>query len=156
MKISWLTLENLDSMVEIIHQCRQVMNLQAELAWSRDSISKAMDTGKVLGALQDQPGERLMGFVLFMPLGPEPAVCLEIWCLATHPEFQGQGVMGRLLKEAQQLAPEIWLEVHERNQYAIGFYKNKGFQQVGIRKRYYEDGGDAWLFSWKDEKHEQF
>jgi ribosomal protein S18 acetylase RimI-like enzyme len=43
--------------------------------------------------------------------------------------------------------------VHEANQNAIKFYKNKGFQQLGIRKKYYKDGGAALLFSWVKGKH---
>ncbi len=133
----------------IVDQCRKSLGLRAELAWTRENLESAMNTGKALGALEE---EKLMAFILFIEIGGLLPDAVEIWCLATHPEFQGRGIMGALLIEIQNTFGEVWLEVHERNLKALEFYKNKGFQQVGLRKRYYDDGADALLLSWSSKK----
>lgn len=141
--------QDLDSMVNIVQRCRDILGLKAELSWTRESLNDAMKTGKVLGAFKNS---QLIAFVLFMELGGVLAESVEVWCLATDPESQGRGIMGVLLGEVQKTVNEIWLEVHERNMRALEFYKNKGFQQVGLRKRYYDDGADALLLSWSSKK----
>jgi ribosomal-protein-alanine N-acetyltransferase len=148
--IRWIGIESLAGIVAIVQDCRQALDLKAELAWSAEALQNSMETGRVLGAFE---GERLVGFILFIDLSQNVCGHVEIWCLATHPNFHGQGVMGALLNELRTIAKEIWLEVHEHNSGALKFYKNKGFQEVGLRKRYYEDGGDAVLLSWTGEKH---
>jgi ribosomal protein S18 acetylase RimI-like enzyme len=163
-------LQDLDAMTQIIHSCRSLLNLESEIRWNKESLQQAMiqSSGQVLGAYHLN---ELVGFVLFKELSGTESInkdrllkfsamneekiissCLEIWCLATLPIYQGQGVMGTLLKELKATTREIWLEVHELNTKAINFYKNQTFQQVGSRSNYYKDGKNALLFTWKAEQ----
>jgi ribosomal-protein-alanine N-acetyltransferase len=140
-------------MTEIIDACRRVLSLEAELNWSEASLGEAVTLGRVLGAFD---GGRLVGFVLYLEVSmgtDEPEKGAEILCLATHPHFHGKGIMSRLIETLRSQVSEIWLEVHEANNLALTFYKNKGFQELGRRKRYYKDGGDALLFTWAKGKH---
>lgn len=168
MNIYESNLQDLEAMTQIVHSCREHLNLESEIRWSKESLQQAMTQSsvQVLGAYHLK---ELMGFVLFKELSGVPLIkdrmlefgavngekiissCLEIWCLATLPIYQGQGVMGTLLKELKATTREIWLEVHELNTKAINFYKNQVFQQVGSRSNYYKDGKKALLFTWKAE-----
>ena len=40
-------------------------------------------------------------------------------------------------------AREIFLEVREDNPVARGVYQHFGFEEIGVRRRYYDDGTDA-------------
>ena len=76
----------------------------------------------------------------------------EVIVIATHPNFQGQGNASTLIKKAIILAKEnnikkLHLEVSEKNQTAISFYKKHNFNQVGKRKDYYKKGEHAVLFA---------
>lgn len=94
------------------------------------------------------PSGRVLGFVAVMPL-PQ---AWEISLLATHPDYQKQGVMRSLLRawrmEASHQEVEVWLEVHENNGPARTLYQNLGFRLVGRRPKYYADGGAALLMTW--------
>lgn len=150
MILEWLDSHQLEAMAAIVADCRLQMGLAAELNWNVNTLGEAMVSGKVLGALVKP---ELLGFVLLIETGSEAVGWeAEIWCLATHPSHQGRGVMSALLAELQKKYVNVWLEVHERNYTALAFYKSKGFQQLGRRKRYYSDGGDALLFSWSSKK----
>lgn len=140
---------NIDEMVVIIDECRLLNNLDAELAWNRHSLLDSLKNGKSLGVYA---GDELLGFIVYTEFLGSCSLGAEVWCLATKPRFQGRGIMTSLLKGLQTQFAEIWLEVHEANSLALKFYKDKGFQQVGLRKRYYKDGKDALLLSWSSKK----
>jgi ribosomal-protein-alanine N-acetyltransferase len=75
---------------------------------------------------------------------------MHILDVAVHPGHRRCGV-GRLLlqhilAEARQNgACSASLEVRVSNQPAIALYQALGFQQAAIRRRYYENGEDAFL-----------
>ncbi len=65
--------------------------------------------------------------------------------LCVHPSFQrcgyGRRILNHLLKLAKQKQVEIiFLEVRPSNQAAINLYQQIGFNQVGMRKKYYPNG----------------
>src|SRR5262249_52492741 len=63
----------------------------------------------------------------------------EIFNLAVVPEFRRRGAAGDLLQSSLGAAkPVIFLEVRESNRAARALYKSLGFQEVGVRKQYYE------------------
>jgi ribosomal-protein-alanine N-acetyltransferase len=75
---------------------------------------------------------------------------VHILDVAVHPTHRRQGV-GKLLlqyslQEGQQGgAHSASLEVRRSNLPAIALYQSFGFREVGVRRRYYENGEDALL-----------
>lgn len=64
----------------------------------------------------------------------------EILNLAVSPEFRRHGVARELMARFAGQAPgSIFLEVRKSNTAAQCFYKSMGFQEVVLRRRYYED-----------------
>lgn len=64
------------------------------------------------------------------------------------PELQGQGVgsllMDQMISETEGFGARVWiLEVRAGNAPAIKLYEKYGFQRIGLRKKYYENGEDA-------------
>lgn len=55
-----------------------------------------------------------------------------MWKLYVHPEHQGLGIGSRLLAEIEALVEgdELWLEVVDGNDAAVGFYEAHGFVEV--------------------------
>ena len=75
--------------------------------------------------------------------------------IAVQPSRQRQGVGHQLLAHFEEQARAhnlraLTLEVRESNQAAINFYRNRGFQQTGLRKNYYRTSSlgreDALIF----------
>ena len=69
---------------------------------------------------------------------------VEILNLCVDPDFQGNGLGGRLLSHIVSLAnknraEKILLDVRASNVVAISLYKKFDFKKVGIRKNYYRD-----------------
>ena len=72
--------------------------------------------------------------------------------LAVSPRNRRKGYADVLLhyavvKSLENGANYLTLEVNEKNQAAITLYEKHGFQQVGKRRKYYEDRDDALVLS---------
>ncbi len=68
--------------------------------------------------------------------------------LAVLPEYRRRGIGEAMLRicEEQVNLPLIRLCVRQSNQPAIELYKNSGYQQVDVWKKYYRGGENALIF----------
>jgi [ribosomal protein S18]-alanine N-acetyltransferase len=79
----------------------------------------------------------------------------HIMVIAVHPDYQRRG-LGRLMLAALLMAAvqrgleRATLEVRLSNEGAIGLYHQFGFEDVGVRRRYYADTGEDALIMWLD------
>lgn len=72
----------------------------------------------------------------------------DVISIAVRENCRRAGVGGKLLKSVLKQKTELFLEVRESNAQAISFYKNNGFNSVGIRKKYYPDSENAIIMSY--------
>ncbi|MEU4578211.1 MULTISPECIES: ribosomal protein S18-alanine N-acetyltransferase [Nonomuraea] len=130
-------------------------DLPAVMAIERATFPRdAWSEGMMRGELADQPRtrhyvvalveEQIVGYA-GLAVAADQADVQTIAVLDTH---RGTGVGGAmlsaLLQEAgRRGAREIFLEVREDNPVARGVYTHFGFEEIGTRRRYYEDGTDA-------------
>lgn len=68
----------------------------------------------------------------------------EIYNIVTSKLNQGMGIGTNLIHHlidlmSQRDVSDLWLEVRENNLEAISFYKNVGFELIGLRKNYYKN-----------------
>lgn len=110
--------------------CGQILALPGVEAW--------------LACVSDVP----VGFIISRHVLDEG----EVLSLGVHPQWQRQGLAHRLLSHlinrARQEAATLFLEVRLSNEAAFALYGRCGFQQVAVRRRYYDDGEDARLLRW--------
>ncbi|MER6002986.1 ribosomal protein S18-alanine N-acetyltransferase [Nonomuraea angiospora] len=72
----------------------------------------------------------------------------DVQTIAVLEKHQGTGIGGALLTEllaeaGRRGAQEIFLEVRADNPRAQAVYRHYGFEEIGTRRRYYDDGTDA-------------
>jgi [ribosomal protein S18]-alanine N-acetyltransferase len=84
-----------------------------------------------------------VGYVDFWIVGPE----VNLLNVAVDPDCRRQGLARRLLGRMEGRAREveaeaIFLEVRRGNDGARALYQREGYDQIGIRKRYYSDTGE--------------
>lgn len=107
--------------------------------WGADAIRLMLEMPGAFAV--HRPGR---GFVLVRVAAEEA----EILTLAVHPGSRRQGHGRALLGDAMvgaaaRGARAMFLEVAESNAAARALYAAAGFTEVGRRRRYYPDGGDA-------------
>jgi ribosomal-protein-alanine N-acetyltransferase len=74
----------------------------------------------------------------------------DVMTVAVAPEHQGRGLGRRLTQAlvdvaAAEGAGQLLLEVRADNLPAQRLYQRLGFERIAVRRRYYQDGGDAWI-----------
>jgi len=91
-------------------------------------------------------GEKLLGYLVAYHTSDE----LHIANIAVAEEERRRGIGSLLIEKTIELAKNlkvlrIFLEVRPSNLAAINLYKKFGFEIVGRRNHYYQDGEDALL-----------
>jgi ribosomal-protein-alanine N-acetyltransferase len=112
-------------------------------AWSVMMFAAQLGQPGVLALLEEDGG------LIVMRMAADEA---EILTLGVAPDARRRGV-GRALVEAgcgaarDADAVKVFLEVAAGNAAARALYQGCGFSEIGIRRRYYADGGDALLMA---------
>lgn len=65
----------------------------------------------------------------------------------SHARRRGVGTALMQAIHEHALGQAVWLEVRAGNESAQQFYMGLGYEQIGLRARYYRDGEDAILMS---------
>ena len=89
-------------------------------------------------------GDEVIGYAGIFHAGADA----DIQTIAVRPGEQCQGIGRMLLRELiaaahQSGATSLLLEVRADNSPAIAMYRDEGFDQISLRRRYYPDGSDA-------------
>ncbi len=142
-------------------------------AWSRGMLASELDrpagsflvarahpdAGADPDAAQGRAAAVERGRAAPRPLNPTPSIVgyaialragdvLEVLKVAVDPAGRRCGAGRRLvaaLHAAAGWADEAWLEVRTDNPGARALYLACGYEDAGVRKRYYADGCDAWV-----------
>jgi ribosomal-protein-alanine acetyltransferase len=115
-------------------------------AWSRETMLAELANPNAFYLVAGRE-ERLEGYAgLLAPRGAEQA---DVQTIAVAESVRGNGLgralMNIMLSEARsRRASEVFLEVRADNPGARKLYESLGFEQITIRKKYYQpDGVDA-------------
>lgn len=111
--------------------------------WTREQYERALGDNPAFAAYGAYAGGGLAGYVAFYHTADE----LEILNVAVEPALRGRGLATAILREVLREARErsikkSCLEVRRGNIPAVRLYSSAGFEQVGVRKRYYSDTGE--------------
>lgn len=82
----------------------------------------------------------------------------HITTIALHPRYRGRGLGELMLSSLIQIAYSIsarsmTLEVRVTNAVAQNLYRKYGFQEAGVRRRYYSDNNEDALIMWTEPIH---
>ena len=110
-------------------------------AWSAAQINSllAQPFNHIIYAT-DELNQRLVGYCFYSHIFEDA----EILKIGTCRDYQKQGIASQLLTAMAQMcqtmgAERMLLEVREDNHAAIAFYQKHGFEQIAVRKNYYDN-----------------
>ncbi|NEG69051.1 ribosomal-protein-alanine N-acetyltransferase [Bifidobacterium sp. BRDM6] len=146
---------------------RRLAALESDLfgrgAWSENAVRQeldapartyllAVDRGDDDGAADGNSavdGDMIVGYAGFWYDGDDA----ELMTIGVARDRQRRGIASRLLDALlddarRRGAARMLLEVRVDNDPAIGLYRSRGFERLGLRKRYYQpEGIDAYTMS---------
>lgn len=122
---------------EDIEQVAEIEKQVFSMPWSKQGFSDALDQDTIFVVAKCQ--QKVLGYCGMYCSFEEG----EITNVAVSPESRKQGIGKKIISELLKMAQEkkitrIVLEVRVSNQPAIQLYETFGFQNIGIRKRFYE------------------
>lgn len=121
----------------------EIEKLSFPTPWSRRLFLNELANPDSQIVLAKDDVDTILGYICFWTVADET----HIMTLAVHPEFRKQGIGKKLFAFALEFSEAsgvnyFALEVRERNNAALEFYKRFGFRVAGIRKGYYRDTGE--------------
>lgn len=121
-----------------------IEKLSFPIAWGEGSFKKELEENKLARYLVAVDGDAVVGYIGAWAVLDE----VHITTFAVDPTRRNLRIGRRLLAALLRNAIEEggrWtvLEVRESNASAIHLYESFGFRQVGVRKKYYENGENA-------------
>lgn len=115
--------------------------------WSDGEFAALLAQDTVFGFAVRETGNRkagLLGFILARHAADEGEVLTVAVARSHRRRGLGWKLMDAVLRELHaRRASALFLEVDETNAAAIALYKRLGFDQVGVRPRYYQTADKA-------------
>ena len=116
--------------------------------WRERAFRAELDNGHFYLGAYDENGQ-LVGYAGLAINGRAPDFEGSVQTIAVDSDWQGRGVgkalFEALLARAAPVAAPVFLEVRTDNDRAIAMYRSRGFEQLGLRRRYYQpSGADAY------------
>ncbi|EKY22202.1 ribosomal protein S18-alanine N-acetyltransferase [Clostridium celatum] len=121
------------------------------IPWTLDSINNELNNPLAKYVIaQDLSTNEVIGFVGMWIIAGEG----DITNIAVNSSYRKQGIASNLFSKLIEFSKEfnctdITLEVRASNTPAQNLYKKFGFQEEGIRKKYYSDNGEDAIIMWK-------
>ena len=142
---------------EDVPQIHAIEKLCFAMPWSEESILHDVKENVVASWLVLDDGEgRVLAYAGMWFVLDEAHICN----VAVHPDCRRLGYGRRIFEALMQLAQDnsmamMTLEVRRSNLPAQSLYHACGFQDVGYRKRYYEDNREDALIMYKEFVYDQ-
>ena len=112
--------------------------------WSWEMFASELEVGNHYVVHRDSDGV-IDGYAGLAIIGDEA----EVHTIGVRPDAQGTGLGRKLLRQLMSAAGDrrLLLEVRTDNAAAIALYASEGFSTLGVRRRYYHSGADAYTMA---------
>ena len=132
LKITSMTEKHIPALAELERLCFST-------PWTEQGLREELDN-RTAHFIVAEIGNQVAGYMgVFV-------VCESCYVsdIAVYPQFRRQGVASALIKKASADAAvlgaqSISLEVRPSNEAAVKLYRSLGFDDIGLRKRFYRD-----------------
>jgi ribosomal-protein-alanine N-acetyltransferase len=125
---------------EDVAQVAVILREAPEAAQWPESELRSMGYLSGLRAFVSESLAGITGVVIGRQVAEEAEILNLAVRVSARRRGEGTALVGRILDEfAGQGVSRVFLEVRESNATAVGFYERLGFQQVGVRRNYYQD-----------------
>ena len=106
--------------------------------WTRGNFADALNSGYVCSV--DDEGGGIRGYAILMPAADEAELLNIGVAQAEQRKGLGRAMLSEMLNlaRAKQLR-RVFLEVRSSNAAAISLYRSAGFNEIGIRRDYYQN-----------------
>lgn len=130
---------------------KQIINL-VDFIWTKDQVIAAKENSYNYYYLLSDKNE-LIALINYQVISGE----YDLELIVVDSKRRGQGIGRKLLENwLSEIGDgsDVYLEVNAKNGHAHNLYLSVGFSEVGCRKNYYQDGGDAIMMKYEKREKE--
>jgi ribosomal-protein-alanine N-acetyltransferase len=129
--------------LEDVEQVIAIDRVSFSLPWPERSFRYELKDNPASRCWVAEAHGKIVGMIVVWLIVDEAHVAT----IATHPEFRRQGIAKQLLSHAlrhlsMEGARSSFLEVRQSNIAAQEMYRKLGFEETGLRQRYYKDNDE--------------
>ncbi len=129
--------------LEDIEQVIAIDRVSFSLPWPERSFRFELTDNPASRCWVSEVDGKIVGLIVVWLIVDE----VHVATIATHPEFRRQGIAKNLLSHALQHmstegAQSCFLEVRASNLAAQEMYRKFGYEESGVRRRYYRDNDE--------------
>ena len=115
-------------------------------SWNERQFTDALKNSRSIFFAAREHGD-LLAFMLAEDLVDS----VNLLLIATDKNFRNKNIASNLMLELEKITKnkkinKIWLDVKENNFSAINFYKKNNFENIYLRRNYYQNGISALIF----------
>ena len=126
-----------------LDQVTELDRASFSLPWPESSFKYEIEKNEASRCWVAESGSKIVGMIVTWLIVDE----VHVATFAVSPTLRRQGIAQRLLTHTlmdayKHGARKAFLEVREGNLPARGLYKKFGFEEAGLRKKYYQDNGE--------------
>lgn len=119
--------------------------------WSKESFTMEIKKNLLAYYIVAEIDGKIVGYGGFWNIVDEA----HITNIAVDPEYRGKGIGNFIVEKLIDVCKErgilrMTLEVRKSNYIAQALYKKYGFEECGIRPRYYSDTNEDAIIMWKE------
>jgi ribosomal-protein-alanine N-acetyltransferase len=134
---------------EDINDVVNIENTCFTIPWSRDTIKREIEINDLATLIVAEENGEVLGYIGIWFILDEG----DITKVSVLPGHRRKSIATKLMEAVINLAKSkkinsLTLEVSESNAAAISLYEKFGFEKLGTRKKYYDNGEDA-IIMWK-------
>jgi ribosomal-protein-alanine N-acetyltransferase len=129
--------------LEDVEQVIEIDSMSFSLPWPERSFRYELTDNPASRCWVAEVEGKLVGMIVVWLIVDEAHVAT----IATHPEYRRRGIATLLMKYAlrhmsREGARSSFLEVRRSNLVAQDLYRKFGFEEAGLRRRYYKDNDE--------------
>lgn len=120
--------------------------------WDQKHFEQEMEKkfSRVLVLTDDETDTLVLGYIVYWV----QVEGVSLHNIAVSPSWRGLGFGEKLMRimineTVRDEIPKVIIEVRPSNSGALSLYEKLGFQKTHTRKKFYQDGEDAWVFELK-------
>lgn len=139
-----------DMQLDHIDKILGIETLSFSIPWSRDSFEYEVSKNNLAEYIIAKSDDEIVGYAGMWKIIDEG----HITNIAVHPDHRSKKVGTTMVQGLIDLAKKnglerLTLEVRKSNVLAQNLYKKFGFQEAGVRKKYYGDNKEDAIIMWK-------
>ncbi|MBR3613623.1 MAG: ribosomal protein S18-alanine N-acetyltransferase [Clostridia bacterium] len=127
---------------EDFEKIKAILTTEFDEFWTPSILKSELESKLSKYVVAKQDGN-ILGFAGVIMLPDDVEITNIVTKKTERKKGIGKLLLDKLIQIAFELEKDISLEVNEKNIPAINLYKNAGFKEVGIRKKYYNGSDNA-------------